>query len=111
MGSVIGYGMLAYLLVAHAAARRRPRLTVAAAAALAALAIAASRLYLGVHYFSDVVGGLAAGTVWLTVCVSGVEVALGQRGLSPWQVGVERRRQPRPAPDAGASVRAGPVRA
>jgi undecaprenyl-diphosphatase len=111
MGSIIGFGMLGYLLAAHRARRHRTRLAIVTVAALAAAAIALSRLALGVHYFSDVIAGLAAGTVWLSACTSAVEVALGQRGLSPWQVGVERRRQPRPAPDAGASVRAGPVRA
>jgi len=39
------------------------------------LAIGLSRLYLGVHYFSDVVGGYAAGVLWLSTCVSGLEVA------------------------------------
>jgi undecaprenyl-diphosphatase len=39
------------------------------------LAIGVSRLYLGVHYFSDVVGGYAAGVLWLSACISGVEVA------------------------------------
>jgi membrane-associated phospholipid phosphatase len=28
-----------------------------------------------VHYFSDVVGGYAAGVVWLAVVISGVEIA------------------------------------
>jgi undecaprenyl-diphosphatase len=38
-------------------------------------AIGLSRLYLGVHYFSDVVGGYAAGVLWLSTCISGLEVA------------------------------------
>jgi membrane-associated phospholipid phosphatase len=54
------------------------------------IAIGLSRLYLGVHYFSDVVGGYAVGLVWLAACISGIEIALGQRGLYPWK-GVERR--------------------
>ena len=35
------------------------------AAALLILAVGISRLYLGVHYFSDLVGGYAAGLLWL----------------------------------------------
>ena len=42
-------------------------------AALFILAIGFSRLYLGVHYFSDVIGGYAAGVLWLSVCISGIE--------------------------------------
>jgi undecaprenyl-diphosphatase len=39
------------------------------------LLIGLSRMYLGVHYFSDVVGGYAAGMVWLAACITGLEVA------------------------------------
>jgi undecaprenyl-diphosphatase len=35
------------------------------AAALLALAIGYSRIYLGVHYFSDVIAGYAAGVLWV----------------------------------------------
>jgi membrane-associated phospholipid phosphatase len=28
-----------------------------------------------VHYFSDVVGGYAAGLLWLAACICGLEVA------------------------------------
>ncbi len=74
MGSLIGYGMLAYLVCVYLVKRRSRQVVVWGAAALLALAIGVSRLYLGVHYFSDVVAGYAAGLLWLAACVSGVEV-------------------------------------
>lgn len=78
MGSVFGYGMLAYvMLVTFPGARRRAG--VVGAAVMLVLAIGLSRLYLGVHYFSDVVGGYAAGVIWLSACISGVEIARQRR--------------------------------
>ena len=75
MGSLIAYGMLAYLLVLETRQRPRRRLVAAiGGAALLIFLIGLSRLYLGVHYFSDVIGGYAAGLVWLAACISGVEV-------------------------------------
>ncbi len=64
MGSLVGYGMLAYLVCSSTRGRRWDPLVMAVAASLV-LAIGFSRLYLGVHYFSDVVAGYAAGAVWL----------------------------------------------
>jgi hypothetical protein len=32
-----------------------------------------SRMYLGVHYLSDVLAGYAAGGVWLSALITGVE--------------------------------------
>jgi len=78
MGSVFGYGMLAYLLVTFWLNRRVARVTVVVATTTLIVAIGVSRLYLGVHYFSDVVGGYAAGVVWLAACISGVEIARRQ---------------------------------
>ncbi len=74
MGSLVAYGMLAYLVLLVV---RRPVLRVAVVLALATLVllIGFSRLYLGVHYLSDVVAGYAAGMVWLAACMSGIEVA------------------------------------
>jgi undecaprenyl-diphosphatase len=74
LGSLVGYGMLAYLLVSHYESRRA-RTAIVVLASVCVLAIGVSRLYLGVHYFSDVVGGYAAGVVWLAVVISGVEIA------------------------------------
>jgi undecaprenyl-diphosphatase len=77
MGSLVGYGMLAYVLMLWARGKRNTQRWIAVAAATLILAIGISRLYLGVHYFSDVVGGYAAGLLWLCGCVSAVE--LGRR--------------------------------
>jgi len=81
MVALIGYGMLAYVLVVLAIRRRAFQIAVVVGAALLIVAVGLSRLYLGVHYFSDVVGGYAAGVLWLSGTISGVEVA------RRWRVG------------------------
>lgn len=64
MGSTIVFGALAYLAfrIVH---RWRPRAAALAFAATMIVAISASRLYLGVHWISDVAAGIAAGAIWL----------------------------------------------
>jgi len=83
MASLIGYGMLAYVLTLLWIHRRSAQIAVVLGAALLIIAIGFSRLYLGVHYFSDVVGGYAAGVLWLSACISGLEVARGWRAGLP----------------------------
>jgi undecaprenyl-diphosphatase len=57
-----------------------------AAALVIALAVAwcvvmsFSRLYLGVHFASDVIAGMCAGAAWVAVCVSGFEIVRRRRG-------------------------------
>ncbi|HLZ46201.1 MAG TPA: phosphatase PAP2 family protein [Gemmatimonadales bacterium] len=75
MGSLIGYGMLAYLVIAYLPTGKNHRTAIVIAATVLVLAIGFSRLYLGVHYFSDVIGGFGAGVLWLSACISGLEVA------------------------------------
>lgn len=75
MGSLIGYGMSAYLLIAFWPRAQRHWITVTLGAALLVVLVGTSRLYLGVHYLSDVMGGYAAGIVWLATCATGVEIA------------------------------------
>jgi undecaprenyl-diphosphatase len=75
LNSVVAYGMLAYVLPILVARSRRTRMAVVATAALLVLAIGVSRMYLGVHYLSDVLAGYAVGVLYLTVCISGVETA------------------------------------
>lgn len=50
--------------------RPHRRWPVLAAALLVAAAVAASRVLLGVHYLSDVVGGLLLGAGWVALCVA-----------------------------------------
>lgn len=71
-GSVVAYGMLAYLLV-----RRLPppwHAPVVMAAGALAFTIASSRVFLQVHFPSDVVAGLISGSMWLLTCVAGIEL-------------------------------------
>lgn len=68
MGSTICYLLLAYMVAARQGATTRARWMAFVVAAIVILAVAFSRVYLGVHYPSDVAGGFAAGMAWLTVC-------------------------------------------
>jgi undecaprenyl-diphosphatase len=88
MGSFVVYGMLAYLIVLSVR-QRAARNALVSALTLLVLAIGFSRVYLGAHWPSDVVGGFLAGTVWLTLCISGCEFTRRrpQRALTP--VGLE----------------------
>jgi undecaprenyl-diphosphatase len=72
MAAMIGFGLLAYLLLIGA---RRPasRVAIVVAATALILAVGVSRLVLGVHYFTDVVGGYAAGAVWLLLAIAAIE--------------------------------------
>jgi membrane-associated phospholipid phosphatase len=62
------YGALAYLLL-RANVARWQRILGAAACTLLVLMIGFSRMYLGVHYPSDVAAGYLAGSIWLAGCI------------------------------------------
>jgi membrane protein DedA with SNARE-associated domain/membrane-associated phospholipid phosphatase len=72
MESFVVYGMLAYFAVL-ALRSWKARVAVVCGAALLVVLIGFSRMYLGVHYFSDVLAGYAAGGVWLSALITGVE--------------------------------------
>lgn len=82
MGSFVGYGMLAYLLITFWATKNSTRVLIAVVSLVLVVAVGFSRIYVGLHYFSDVIGGYAAGAVWLVACISGVEIARRQPRLS-----------------------------
>jgi membrane-associated phospholipid phosphatase len=74
MGSLVVYGMLAYtmgLMVKN----RAFRIALIFVTVSLVLAIGFSRIYLGAHYFSDVLAGYFAASFWLAICISGNEIA------------------------------------
>src|SRR5206468_9877807 len=80
MGSTMVFGALAYL-----ATRVLPRWRwKAAAIALACtliLSVALSRVYLGVHWISDIAAGISAGALWVIVTTVAYEVLRRARAL------------------------------
>ncbi|HEY4219448.1 MAG TPA: VTT domain-containing protein [Gemmatimonadaceae bacterium] len=74
LGVAVGFGMLAYFVCKFVRNPAGRTLVIVAVAALVA-AITVSRLYLGQAYISDASAGLAAGLLWLTTCISGIEIA------------------------------------
>ncbi len=68
MISIAFYGAIAYLACSYLK-QFRAKLLVSMSALVISGLIGFSRLYLGVHYISDVLAGWAAGMTWLAVCI------------------------------------------
>lgn len=79
MGSTLLYGALAAIMI-WPMRQWRWRVATVGAVALLVATICFSRVYLGVHYLSDVVAGCLAGVVWLVSCLMAVD-ALRHRQL------------------------------
>jgi undecaprenyl-diphosphatase len=69
LGSTVVIGVVAAVLVAMTG-RALARVAIVATAAVAVLLIGLSRLYLGVHWTSDVLQGWLLGALWLGVCLA-----------------------------------------
>lgn len=68
MISMVYYGILAYLFWIHSKGKIAKYFWTLSAIFLV-LFVGISRIYLGVHYPSDVLAGFSAGAFWLIVCV------------------------------------------
>jgi membrane-associated phospholipid phosphatase len=68
LSSIVLYGALAYVF-ADAVRSRRARASALAGVAVLVAAIGFSRLYLGVHYLSDVLAGYSAGLALLLLAI------------------------------------------
>ena len=73
MSGTVVLGALAYL-AARSAREWKNKSAALAALSTFALAIGISRIYLGVHWASDVAAGFAAGLVWVTSTTTGYEL-------------------------------------
>jgi undecaprenyl-diphosphatase len=81
MSSLVCFGALVVVFLPFVAPRWR-RVAVAGAGVLV-LAIGFSRLVLGVHYLSDVLGGYVLGAAWLAGSVALFETWREERGRRP----------------------------
>jgi membrane-associated phospholipid phosphatase len=70
MGAMVLYGFFACYVARHARSWWGRVLPVVLALAMVAT-VAFSRMYLGVHYLSDVLAAVAEGCAWLAICISG----------------------------------------
>jgi undecaprenyl-diphosphatase len=101
LGSIVVYGALTLVFLAAVSPRRRK--LVIAIPAVVVLAVGVTRIALGVHYLSDVLGGWLLGVAWLSVTAyafrlwrraAGHPTPALEQGLEP-EAGAEIR----PAPD------------
>ncbi len=74
-GATLFYGLLAAYMVVHIT-EWRWRLVIVLFAFLIVVVVALSRMYLGVHYLSDVLAAFAEGLAWVVLCLT---------ALNTWQ--------------------------
>lgn len=98
-GSTIAYGLLVAWVFSRT--RRARWRALALGGALAAIVLVAfTRMYLGVHFLSDVVAAFAEGVFWLTLCLSALTAYWHRAPLAaggePSEAGTAAQRAARP---------------
>lgn len=91
MISTLCMGMLVYTLSITRLVRGRALIGLVFVASAFVFATGLSRVYLDVHYPSDVVGGFVGGAAWLATCIGLAGLVLHRRGIT-------LRDRPQPAP-------------
>lgn len=75
MGSLIGFAMLAYTIIrVRSIQSMRVKVAIWAGAIIIIVLVGYSRIYLAVHYLSDVAAGYTLGLLWLAVCFTGLQM-------------------------------------
>lgn len=69
LGAIVSFVMIAFVLNRLVVREREQRAALWTGAAFLIALIGTTRLYLGVHYLSDVIAGFAFGGAWLGVCL------------------------------------------
>ncbi len=104
MSAAVVYGTVAYL-AARLQRRGVARVLTLIVAAIIILLICISRIYLGVHYPSDVLAGLIVGTAWAAFCMATLEaIQVYARTRAP-RVLTHERPAPEPPPLASMDTR------
>ncbi|WP_198119237.1 phosphatase PAP2 family protein [Massilia rhizosphaerae] len=96
--ATVFYGLLACYLVRRVRAWRA-RVTIVLGTVAMVMLVALSRMYLGVHYLSDVLAAAAEGAAWLAICITAVSTLHRRRlarGETSWS---ERARRADAAED------------
>ena len=75
MSATVTYGTVAYLVI-RLQKHTWARVLTGIAASLLILLICSTRLYLGVHYPSDVIAGIIVGLAWAGFCMATLEASL-----------------------------------
>ncbi|WP_235560952.1 phosphatase PAP2 family protein [Bacillus sp. FJAT-28004] len=78
MGAFTFYGIIVFLLWKHIP-NAHSRMVMIAIGSVMILAIGISRIYLGVHYPSDIVGGYLASGTWLAISIGLYQYVLERR--------------------------------
>jgi membrane-associated phospholipid phosphatase len=107
--NVVFYGLIAYLLWREFSGQRRTAIWAAAVVGCLAFNEAYSRVYLGLHWFTDALSGLLYGALLLTVFITAVHIVAGRAAVTTARVADRRTALPpgdgRHASDPGNVIR------
>ncbi|BCA80245.1 bifunctional DedA family/phosphatase PAP2 family protein [Desulfuromonas sp. AOP6] len=81
--ALVFYGLLTYMLLDHIR-DWQSRAVLLFCGSFVALLIGFSRIYLGVHWLSDVLAGFALAAMWLTFLITASEIRRRYAGEFPW---------------------------